>query len=333
MDSFDGSRRHRAPSQYNIYTDGSRTKTGVGSGITITHKNTELISEAYHLPDYATVFQAEVIAINRACRYLLHNKPRGLHYVKFFVDSQAAIAALQNPILKSRTVWDTVELLEQLANTAKRVNIVWIPAHKGHAGNERADQLAKYGSDAQNKAKKLKVHQPMAEIKSSIRAAVTREWEQEWTKLPTAHHTRSFYSGPNHTKAKFVYNLARLELGRFVRIITGHNNLNFFQTKLGLWHDPFCRFCGTGLETITHLLEECPCFQQLRTETFLGSLPSPDMTWSVRAILNFSFSPRINAAFEGTWAHGDPPDANDLNDIDDLDASHDMNPTGETTSE
>ena len=32
------------------------------------------------------------------------------------------------------------------------------------------------------------------------------------------------------------------------------------------------------------------------------------MTWSVQTLLDFSFVPVLNSAFEGTWAHGDPPD-------------------------
>ena len=321
MDSFDGLRKHRHLSQYNVYTDGSSTKTGVGSGYAIFRRNVEISSASYHLPNYSTVFQAEIIAINRACRQLIQTGTQEVKYVKFFVDSQAAITALQNPIIKSRTVWDTVNLLEELADKVRRISIVWIPAHRGHVGNERADRLAKSGSDAKNAVKHLKVHQPTSKLRSNIRRAAAQEWKNEWTNLSTAHHARSFYSGPDHTKAKFVYGLARLELGRFVRIITGHNNLNFFQTKLGLWHDPFCRFCGSGLETITHLFSECPCFYRLRNELFLGSPPGPDMNWSVRTILEFSFSPRINAAFEGTWAHGDPPGANDLDDVTRFDSS------------
>ena len=30
------------------------------------------------------------------------------------------------------------------------------------------------------------------------------------------------------------------------------------------------------------------------------------MTWSVRDLLDFSYTPTVNDAFEGSWAHGDP---------------------------
>ena len=36
------------------------------------------------------------------------------------------------------------------------------------------------------------------------------------------------------------------------------------------------------------------------------------MSWSVRNLLDFSYIPGINTAFEGTWAHGDPAGVDDL---------------------
>ena len=112
---------------------------------------------------------------------------------------------------------------------------------------------------------------------------------------------------PNHIKAKYVYKLARLELGRFVRLVTGHNNLNHFQSRIGLWHSRSCRFCGHDEETFLHLLHDCPCFYQARTDTFCDRLPTNDMTWSVRQIIDYSYTPSIDAALIGTWAHSDPP--------------------------
>ena len=39
------------------------------------------------------------------------------------------------------------------------------------------------------------------------------------------------------------------------------------------------------------------------------------MKWSVRDLLNFSYIPEINEAYEGTWANGDPlPQAGRLSD-------------------
>ena len=133
------------------------------------------------------------------------------------------------------------------------------------------------------------------------------KWTQEWQLCPLAQHSKNFYLSPNKIKARYVYKLARLELGRFIRIITGHNNLNYFQTRIGLWGSPECRLCGENKETFLHFLYECPRVRANRTDVFSDSLPQADMQWSVQKLLQFSYLPAIDLAFEGTWAHSDPP--------------------------
>ena len=123
--------------------------------------------------------------------------------------------------------------------------------------------------------------------------------------MTTANHARSFYGGPSASKAKFVCKLARLELGRFIRIVTGHSNLNFFQHKLGLSGTDECRFCNQGNETIMHLMKVCPRFVLARREILLNRVPDGSMSWSVRDLLNFSYVPGINEAYEGRGSDGD----------------------------
>ena len=59
-------------------------------------------------------------------------------------------------------------------------------------------------------------------------------------------------------------------------------------------------------ETFIHLIQDCPAWWLTRRECFLDHTPCNDMRWSVRALLDYSYTPKINDAFEGTWAHGDP---------------------------
>ena len=133
------------------------------------------------------------------------------------------------------------------------------------------------GSRETSPGRVCNVGRPLATVKATIKQEIYKAWANEWSEMGIANHSRSFYSGPNPGKAKFVYKLARLELGRFIRIITGHNNLNFFQTKTGLFQNAGCRFCDQGNETLTHLLNACPMWTSTVMDFFLDKLPTDDM--------------------------------------------------------
>ena len=205
------------------------------------------------------------------------------------------------------------------------VTLVWIPAHKGHPGNETADELAKQGTELETISDSVRI--PASHMKSTIRKSLYQLWTEEWQNSPQGSHTKHFYAAPDQHKAKYVYKLARLELGRFVRLITGHNNLNYFQYKIKYSPTHLCRFCNEAEESMLHLVNDCPRFLTFRRDTFLGQQPRPDRKWSVRSLLEFSYIPSINEAFEGTWAHMDPSNE------DILDESLTLNTTDDDSTE
>ena len=57
------------------YTDGSKTEEGTGYGSTTTtnNNNIELNTQSSKLPDYCTVYQAELTAITNVASALRHN--------------------------------------------------------------------------------------------------------------------------------------------------------------------------------------------------------------------------------------------------------------------
>ena len=101
------------------------------------------MEECIPLPETTTVFQAEVIAIREASIAINNRMDMGFKYLKFFCDSQAALKALNNKNVSSRTVLQTYESLDRLAQAVNRCTLVWIKAHVGHIGNEEADSLAR----------------------------------------------------------------------------------------------------------------------------------------------------------------------------------------------
>ena len=80
------------PSQINAYTDGSKTKQGAGSGyVMMKGKDNVLQTQSINLTGVASIFQAELIAIQEAAEYLRLNEHNQGLYIKFFSDSHAAL--------------------------------------------------------------------------------------------------------------------------------------------------------------------------------------------------------------------------------------------------
>ena len=96
-------------------------------------------------------------------------------YVKIFVDSQVAISALGNPRASSRAVVRAMSALNTLSLRAKSVTIVWIPAHKGHEGNKKADVLAKRGTRETDPERIASIGKPQAAFKMEIKSNIYRE--------------------------------------------------------------------------------------------------------------------------------------------------------------
>ena len=92
--------------------------------------------------------------------------------------------------------------------------------------------------------------------------------------------------------------LTRFQLGRYIRIITGHNNLLYHRSNINPDINPMCRFCNETQETFIHFISDCPALwqeqQQLMAEIREGPLHLADPT----ILLGFANNRCINAAIE-----------------------------------
>ena len=107
IDSFDGKPKHFQKTETTIYTDGSKTNSGVGAGFVIYHKNKRVNAESIHMSDTPTVFQAEIEAINHAYARMSIHPSASTKYIKIQSDSQAAIKALNKRRITSQSVLTT----------------------------------------------------------------------------------------------------------------------------------------------------------------------------------------------------------------------------------
>ena len=164
--------KHIQRAETTIYTDGS--KTGVRAGFVTYHRNKRIHTESIHLSNTSTVFQAEIEAMNHAYQFaIVHQSDHNYNYIKIQSDSQAAIQALNNPRINSKSVLNAIESLETLASITNFLTLASIKAHVGTEGNEQADQAAREGA-ARGKNKLLvKTPIPWQVAKTKIEARKT----------------------------------------------------------------------------------------------------------------------------------------------------------------
>ena len=176
-----------------------------------------------------------------------------------------------------------------------RLTLAWIKAHVGYEGNELADTAAKQGALEPEMSIKLEIPLSQTEISNKLKVMFTNKWRIRWTTSKEYKHSKKFLAKPCSIRAKKILQLPRLKMKRLVEIITGHNNLSYFQYKIDPDVNPFCRFCEEENETFHHFITDCPRLRQFRADT-IGHFNSGD--WKINQLIQFSFIPEINDYLE-----------------------------------
>ena len=129
------------------FTDGSASPNPGPSGAGVFRPAGPLptLSTSVHL-GHGSNNEAELYAIGSALRSILEGG--GVGYSCIFTDSDYAHGILErnNRVTKHKELAKAVKDLLHQARGVGTVFLVWIKAHAGHEGNERADTLAKEGA-------------------------------------------------------------------------------------------------------------------------------------------------------------------------------------------
>ncbi|XP_035224660.1 uncharacterized protein LOC118197273 [Stegodyphus dumicola] len=121
-------------SAFEIYTDGSKMSMGTGSGLCIMQGSTILREWRRRLGLHNSIYQAELMAIKKAIAlsYMFSTQ------TTIYCDSMSSLMAISNPDIRYPLVRSIQISLLHLPPELRPI-LSWIPAHKGHVGNERAD--------------------------------------------------------------------------------------------------------------------------------------------------------------------------------------------------
>jgi ribonuclease HI len=255
----------RKPEALTIFTDGSKRRSNgrrrTGAGFVAYSRSTEVRAGRWGLGKHADNYDAEMLALAGASAFAAewHRQKPHTNLVTFLTDNQAA----------TRTIVDTAEHPAQLASIIFRkhidsimqadahirVEIRWIPGHKGFAGNERADSIAKA---AVNDAPVL--HSTITWAREKAKQRALKSWRNEWTSLP---HTNQSATALRHSlpSLRLSQSLRGLDgprdvQSRVIQTITGHGHIGDYYARFVPAENPSCP-CGEPLQTREHVLADC----------------------------------------------------------------------------
>lgn len=208
-----------------------------------------IFDDKIHLSPRNSVYQAELTAINEAVKWFL--KSSDARVLELKTDSLSSIHALKN-IFPSNVI--VQEIFNQLlSNPDRLINFVWVKAHAGDPGNERADQLAKEATSQANSNRSITVLYPRSVFNNYCRSQIHDSWQRSWT---TSDKGRDTYNILHRVNSDFICG------GRLISyFLSGHGSFPVYLKKIGRMQTDNCD-CGQKGSVAHYLFGKCQFIQQ-----------------------------------------------------------------------
>ncbi|XP_058987393.1 uncharacterized protein LOC131806753 [Musca domestica] len=256
-----------------VYTDGSKMECGTGAGVFCDTLN---IRESYKLRNNCSVFQAEILAVKKATDLLVTRNIEVGSPVTIYVDSQAALKALNSFTIKSRAVLSCREALE---HSRLSIKLCWVPGHYNITGNETADELARLGSESTTIEIDNSVKPPLCHFLQIVHKHYHEKTQQKWLDETGCTISKRIWPVLSEKRTRSLMSLSKPDLKLVVGIITGHCKVRAMTSKWDSDDIDYCRICQDEeeIETIEHLLCHCPALINVRHK-IVGELVSRDLS-------------------------------------------------------
>lgn len=259
-----------------IYTDGSKftDESGVRVGAATVVKRKKpgtndfetTSTKRMRLPEYASVFQAELEAVRKALEEA--TKAESGEKVAILTDSLSVLTAIKNPLPVSDAVMDCQRLVDEAVSKGIELVLKHVKAHVGIAGNEEADIEAK---EAALSADLTHVNKTARSIKNEVREQMKVKYQRWFQDHRYGTTVKEFFDGPEDPQLKRAH-----VNHNTVNLYTGQGNNLSSVKHLIAGNDQSCP-CGSGaLQTTKHLLFECTLLQSQNVPTAAeaGILPA-----------------------------------------------------------
>ncbi|XP_047990715.1 uncharacterized protein LOC125229817 [Leguminivora glycinivorella] len=221
------------PRELRIFTDGSKTRSGTGSGVFSEDLNIHISTP---LGAHNTVFQAECMGIIMAAHAIVSREVRD-YPIRILSDSRSVLQALQSYTFTSGLIYECHRTLTEVCTT-NSVTLQWIKGHSNSRGNDGADILARRGSEMKVAGPEPILPLPYAWLRNMLRYNTKVKHQQYWSNLGTCRQAKEALPTITPGLSKKVRQLKRPQLRLLVGAITGHAPFNKHLFTLGVTDSP-----------------------------------------------------------------------------------------------
>ena len=177
-------------------------------------------------------------------------------YIVILSDSLNALEALKDCNHFDRNINKTLTIISELQENGRKVTLVWVPAHVGNPGNEKADALAKAATTREQIDRWIPAS--IKDVKRAVGHNIIQQWQTRWVSDPRSQHHKTIEKLVP-TKSKFQCASRRKEI-LISKLRIGKCALNKHLFLLKRHPDGKCQVYPQEDENVRHLLMECPAF-------------------------------------------------------------------------
>jgi ribonuclease HI len=242
--------RHR--DDLHVYTDGSKTAGSTSAAFYIPELE---VTSAVLLPSDLSIFSAELIAIKIGLEWIeKYSEQYSItKNIVLFSDSLSSLIGIKTGSAYSslNTINDISDLVDSMDVNVK---LVWIPSHLGIIGNETVDKLALCARE--NNVAVLEIPLSLSELNIKIQNYVIMKWQNLWCFSESGKFYREIE--PNVSLSILYENKKRKKETTITRLRFGVCLTNDYLYKINVLPSDKCQHCCDSVETVRHLLLECP---------------------------------------------------------------------------